>query len=311
LFITALSFILYPLTLFPPDNTMRTRTNMTMRLLSLLVSAFFAAGAVAGEVTHRQAAAAFAHLLETSNSKVSVSEESGVSVGEATAVTIAGTSYETAVKVWFQLTRNEAFVNPALHRWSPKEKFKVFVQSSVPVFFAIYQTYPDDRPPTRQIYPDKKYPKTFYAVPAGKIFEIPVAFETDNDLRKEIIQLTFARVDEPALGGTVVVTAPATPGTDAGTAGPSPNVPEPLANQTDPAPAREPTTTAPRGVLMQAKNVNVAMDHLSKFAVAVGSASTPSVSAASSTETSANRDDVALYVLGIGKTAQTQLTLNK
>jgi flavoprotein len=69
---------------------------------------------------------------------------------------------------------------------------------------------------------------------------------------------------------------------------------------------------------MQAKNVNAALDHLSKFTIAASTANTASatassvsVSATASAVTSANRDDVALYVLGIGKTAQTQLTLNK
>jgi hypothetical protein len=282
-----------------------------MRSLTLLVVACFSVGAVAAEVTHRQAAVAFEQLLETSNSKVSISEASGVSVGDATSVTIADTSYKTAVKVWFQLTKNGAFVNPGLHRWNPKEQFRVFVQSSVPVYFAMYQTYPDDRPPTKQICPDEKYPQTFYAVPAGKIHEIPVLFETDNDLRKEIIHLTFARVDEPALGGTVVVPAPATPGTNTGSASPSSNVPESLITRTDSAPPRETATAAPpRGVLMQAKNVNTAMDHLSKFTLAASTTGTASVTAAS-TVTSGNRDDVALYVLGVGKTAQTQLTLNK
>jgi hypothetical protein len=278
--------------------------------LFLITITIFAHTAVAGEVTHQQAAAAFAQLLETSNSKVSVSEASGVSVAESTAVTIADTSYETAVKVWFQLTKDGKFVNPTLHRWNPKERFRVFVQSSMPVYFAMYQTYPEDRPPTKQIYPDKRYPQTFYAVPAGNVFEIPVPFETDNDLRKETLQLSFARVDEPSLGGTVVVTATAAATRNNEI---SATAIAQLTTRTDPAPARSNTTEPPRGVLMRPANVSTTEGTL-KLNIADNASEAnrnASVHVSSSTVTSVNKDDVALYVLGVGKMAQMQLTLNK
>ncbi|MDR2641460.1 MAG: hypothetical protein LBC74_01565 [Planctomycetaceae bacterium] len=288
-----------------------------MRILSIIVVTLFAFPVFAEDISPTQAAEAFDRLLKMSNSKVSISEETAVAVGN--------TNYQTAVKVWFQLESNGEFVNPSLHRWNPKERFRVFVQTSVPAYFALYQNYPEDRPPTRQIYPDRKYPQTFPAVPAGSIFEVPVKFEMDNDLRKEIIILTFARIDDPHIGGSITVTATATASATAtantanttvgAAAGAAVTTTETLQTRTDAAPMRS-AASATGGVLMGARDVNQALDYLSSLSAKIGVAgvsatASASVYVTSTTVASINRDDVAVYVFGEGKIAQIQLTLNK
>ncbi|GHT46198.1 hypothetical protein FACS189454_06960 [Planctomycetales bacterium] len=168
-------------------------------------------------------------------------------------------------------------------------------------YFVLAQNYPEDRPPTRQIYPDKKYPKTFTAVPPGKSFELPVKFETDNDLRKETLVLTFARIDEPNVGESVTVTA-----TRETTASTTATVTETTSLQTrvDRAPAR-PEKEPAGGVLMSAKNVTQTLDYLNK------EIKTKTRIVETKETISGNKDDVAVIVLGEGKTAQFQLTLNK
>jgi hypothetical protein len=288
-----------------------------MRTFTIIFVTFLAAVAAADELNQQQAAEAFAKLLTAGQASYEktldgVANNAKVSIADEVRVTVGNTAYQTGMKVSFQLESNGKFVNPSLHRWNPKEKFKIYITAPVAGYFVLAQNYPEDRPPTRQIYPDKKYPKTFTAIPPGKTFELPVKFETDNDLRKETLVLTFARVDEPNVGESITVRETATRETSATRetatreTTQTPAVPETSSLQTraDRAPAR-PDKEPTGGVLMSAKNVTQTLDYLNK-------AVNTKTRIVESTETvSSNKDDVAVIVLGEGKTAQFQLTLNK
>jgi len=102
---------------------------------------------------------------------------------------------QLGIRIWFQLDKDKKYVNPVKHRWSPKERFHIFVEAAVPVQIHLFQNYPDDRPPSKVVYPDEKYPETFATVLPGKPYELPVLFEMDDDLRKEIVSMVVARAD--------------------------------------------------------------------------------------------------------------------
>ncbi|MDR2756554.1 MAG: hypothetical protein LBC20_12685 [Planctomycetaceae bacterium] len=277
------------------------------RIVTLFVT--LAAVAVADEITQQQANEAFQRLLKVGQQSYEqsldgVASGAKVRIADEVSVTVDGTSYQTGMKVYFQLA-NGNFVNPSLHRWNPQEKFKIFVVAPVAGYFVLIQNYPEDRPPTRQVYPDTKYPATFTVIPPGKLFELPVKFETDKDLRKETLVLTFARIDEPAIGESVAVTATReTTATVTETTTATITETETLQARVDRAPAR-PQNTLTGGVLMRPKNVTQTIDYLNKESNSKIRIVEPE------TAESNNRDDVAVIVLGEGKTAQFQLTLNK
>ncbi|GHT46996.1 hypothetical protein FACS189454_08980 [Planctomycetales bacterium] len=103
-----------------------------MRTLTIIFVTLFAAVAAADELNQQQAAEAFEKLLAAgqasyeksldgtaSGAKVSIADEARVNVG--------GTTYLTGMKVYFKLESSGKFVNPSLHHWSPKEKFKIYI----------------------------------------------------------------------------------------------------------------------------------------------------------------------------------------
>lgn len=98
------------------------------------------------------------------------------------------------VRVWFELTDGTMF-NPNKRKWSNKEQFYIHIQTSVPIYVSLYQNYPDSRPASRQIYPDKKYPEGFKVLQPGQSTRLPVLFETDDDLRTEIMSIVVVRAD--------------------------------------------------------------------------------------------------------------------
>ncbi len=98
------------------------------------------------------------------------------------------------IRVWFELTDGTMF-NPNKRKWTNKEQFYIHVQTSVPVYVSLYQNYPDSRPASRQIYPDKKYPEGFKVLQPGQGTRLPVLFETDDDMRTEIMSIVVVRAD--------------------------------------------------------------------------------------------------------------------
>lgn len=106
--------------------------------------------------------------------------------------------YQMGVAVWFELSPSGQFVNPVKHRWDPLERFYVWINPAVPVTISLHQNYPEDRPPSRQVYPDVRYPATFQTFMPGP-HRLPVLFEMDDDLRNEIMSMVVVRADNPAL----------------------------------------------------------------------------------------------------------------
>lgn len=102
--------------------------------------------------------------------------------------------YQCGIAVWFQL-ENGRYVNPVKHRWDPEERFHIWIEPAVPVTISLHQNYPEDRPPSRQVYPDAEFPKTFMSFPAGRSSKLPVRFKMDDDLRNEIMSMVVVRTD--------------------------------------------------------------------------------------------------------------------
>lgn len=109
-----------------------------------------------------------------------------------------GRNVGSAIRIWAEVLSGPdkgKLVNLQRYKWSPKQEFRLHVQSAYPLSLAVFQSFPEDRPPTRQIVPVESVPETFSTIPAGTDFAVPYKFVTDNDLRKEMIQLVFVRAD--------------------------------------------------------------------------------------------------------------------
>lgn len=106
--------------------------------------------------------------------------------------------YQCGIAVWFQLS-DGSYVNPTKHRWNPGEKFYVWIEPAVPVSVSLHQNYPEDRPPSRQVYPDARHPETFKDFAAGSKHKLPVRFKMDDDLRDEIMSMVVVRCDSNTL----------------------------------------------------------------------------------------------------------------
>ncbi len=143
-------------------------------------------------------------------------EISVVTRAEIQAVIVAAQPVRLGLKICGQLldaAGNPAqFVNLTKHKWQRKERFWLWVESAVPVQLAVFQNYPEGRPPSRQISPDEAYPTTFGTLLPGKPVRFPVLFQMDDDLRDEIISFVVLRADAQALpinGAVVQATATA------------------------------------------------------------------------------------------------------
>ncbi|MDR3182721.1 MAG: DUF4384 domain-containing protein [Planctomycetaceae bacterium] len=268
----------------------------------------------AEELTRKQVEETFQKLLDSGRTAYDASlnkTEDGakVSISDSVATAAVGTECRTGVKIWFQLAKDGSFVNPTLHRWDPGERFKIFILTPVPAYVALFQNYAEDRPASRQIYPDKEHPETFCAVPPGKPFALPVNFKMDDDMRSEILSLVISRVDEPRIGGTTIVQATATAaGSGTVTASATASVRQNIAERTDPVTLTQ--TTVTRGVLMSPVDRSKANDFLTEQNTGK-EASKVSICSVSGVGESRSIDDVSVYVLGTGRTAQFQMTLSK
>lgn len=114
-------------------------------------------------------------------------------------VTIPGpdrTDVSMAVKLWGEIAEGRdkgRYVNLQKYKWQRSQKFRLHVSSAFPVSMGVFQTYPEDRPPTKQVSPTRSVPSTFSIIPAAADYSLPFFFKTDDDLRDEIIQFTFVR----------------------------------------------------------------------------------------------------------------------
>ncbi len=196
--------------------------------------------------------------------------------------------FQCGIAVWFQL-ENGKYVNPTLHRWSPKEKFHVWIEPAVPVSISLHQNYPEDRPASRQVYPDSRYPETFRDFAAGERAKLPVAFVMDNDLRDEIMSMVVVRCDSGSLPIHSSGSSTAS-GNNAGTSGPGGTF-----RMTEQLQTRFNDESNSKGTI-NGKN--------SRFII-VGP------DQGNCPEISANPDDVQFFMFGDGYHHQFQLTLKK
>jgi hypothetical protein len=266
--------------------------------IGLFLSAIlFAAAAVQAEPSRKNAADAFDKMLE--KGKIANTAAAKGTSKFAIAAQCGNTQVESGVKVWFELA-DGTLVDPAKHKWQRKEKFKIWFVSAVPVLVGLYQNYPHDQLKSRQVFPDKKFPRTFNVVPAGRPQMLPVEFITDNDLEDELMSMVLVRADADT--SMLVETAE----------------PEVLLVHQEhesisiSAERTETTVAVIPGTMkgfeaMQKANDNInAMDDTkrasSKFAI---------VSCAGVKPRSRTPDEVATIVLGVGPVTQVQFKLHK
>ncbi|GHT31710.1 hypothetical protein FACS1894214_3250 [Planctomycetales bacterium] len=284
----------------------------TILLFAAVISAFAVCGVLFAEekVPSRQVALdTFNTLLakgEIANqdipslSKFSAGGSLPSSKFRAVATVCENRPVKSAVKIWFEL-EDGTFVEPTLHRWNPKEKFTIHFVSAVPVLVALYQNYPHDDLKSRQVMPDKRFPASFNAVPAGVDYKFPVLFEMDKNLEDEIMSLCLVRADaSPAEIITVSATARAEVSTTAGAG----------FSATAQAEATLIETSA------QTTEVTVTKGSERGFA-AIGQAAQSSKFRAVGTVVCSQRasgrtaDDVAVVILGEGPVTQQRFTLHK
>ncbi|MFH5806456.1 hypothetical protein [Alienimonas sp. DA493] len=127
-------------------------------------------------------------------------------------LTTGGPPYQMAAKVMFELLgpdgRPTGFVNPVRHRWQPGERFRMYVESSVPVYVHLFQDYPNTGRPSRPVYPDDRSAASFAPLPPGRLVQLPVDFVMDPDPADETMAVLLVRADHP--------TYPLNPGANAG-----------------------------------------------------------------------------------------------
>lgn len=100
-----------------------------------------------------------------------------------------------AISVWCQLEKTKRYVDPAKHVWTPKERFRLWLKTAVPVQIFIYQNFPSDRRQSQLVFPQPKHPESYSTILPGESFMLPVLFEMDDDLDEEFISVVFARPD--------------------------------------------------------------------------------------------------------------------
>ena len=250
----------------------------------------------------------FEQLLQNTDEGLSKSADTGEKFAIAP-VTVASNTYNLGIKVWFSLDDGTVF-NPIKRKMAPSERFHVHIQSAVPVFVSLFQNYPESRPESRQVYPDKDHPETLKVVQANVPTKLPVAFIMDDDTRDEIMAMVVVRADDPKIQTTlgtqptvVTTTTTITSGTTAPAAAASTatNTAAPASNVTVVAQATS-------GTLGTMKSINDELadkrmgENAAKFNIA-----SPTVAATTSTVP----NDVAFYMLGTGYAGQWQLTLKK
>ncbi|MDO4551746.1 MAG: hypothetical protein Q4C96_10910 [Planctomycetia bacterium] len=229
-----------------------------------------------------------------------------------TQTTVTSTPSKLGIKVWFELT-DGTLVNPTKREWKPREKFYIHIQSAVPVYVGLYQNYPESRPTSRQIYPDKKYPESFKAIQPGQATKLPVLFEMDDDMRDEIMSMVVVRSDWEGIqngltaqatasvtntNGTAQVTAQVT-ATGAGT----------IKSINDAVVTKKEITKDTVKENAEGVSEKEAENITKSINEAAGGAKFQIVGSEVATSTQAN--DVCFYMFGTGSIGQWQLTIKK
>ncbi len=216
------------------------------------------------------------------------------------------------VKVWFELS-DGTLVNPTKRKWSPKERFYIHVQSAVPVYVALFQNYPESRPTTRQVYPDKGFPDSFKALQAGQETKLPVLFEMDDDTRDEIVSMVVVRADWEGIQSGLTAQATASVTTSNGSAQVTAQVTEKGVGAMKCV--NERMTTKKDILKDDVKLLSVDVDDEKAEALcktvneAAPNAKFRIVGSSEASSTQAN--DVCFYMFGAGNVAQWQLTISK
>ena len=208
------------------------------------------------------------------------------SVAVATTSDTATTPCNLGVKVWFSLENGTCF-NPVKRKMGVKEKFYVHIQSAVPVYVSLFQNYPESRPESKQVYPDKQYADSFKVIQAGVATRLPVVFEMDDDTRDEIMSMVVVRADAPNIQSTLSTQATSSVTTN---------------NGTTTVTAQASASTAGT---MKSLNDQVVKgeEKETKFSISGPAANAAAISTVP--------NDVAFFMLGAGYAGQWQLTLKK
>lgn len=132
---------------------------------------------------------------------------------------------QLGVKIWAQLidqAGNEGpFVNLTKYKWSPNQRFYLWLETAVPIQMAFFQNYPEGILPSRQITPDERFPETFGTIMPGRPHRFPVLLAMDDNLINEQVSIVVVRADCNALpvnGGPVAVATATATATGNGTA---------------------------------------------------------------------------------------------
>ncbi len=100
---------------------------------------------------------------------------------------------QIAVKIWFTDERGRPY-NPELHKFGVREPFHIWVESNFDVQFALFQNYPEDRPATKQVYPNPQDPRSNSILRGRTPVKVPGVFYMDRDLRNEIVSIVVSKV---------------------------------------------------------------------------------------------------------------------
>ena len=126
-----------------------------------------------------------------------------------------GPPLRLGVKVWAQLINPAGqpgpYVNLEKYPWHRMERFYLWLETAVPLQLALFQNYPEGRPPSRQISPNLAFPQTFATIMPGVPYRFPVMLAMDDDLRDELLSIVVVRADAQVLpiNGAPPITAPA------------------------------------------------------------------------------------------------------
>lgn len=224
--------------------------------------------------------------------------------------TITTEQTKMAIKVWFTDEMGNVY-HPAKHRFNPKEKFDIWVETSCPIYIALFQNYLEDRPTTKTVYPKENYVNTYKPIPAGVAFKLPVMFAMDDDMRTEIMSIVAARADFNVTAVNNVVVPP-TQSITSTVIGDNNNVVNTIVNASDSAfntPVTQ-ETTGDATVIKSLKNFNLYTHMARKSSVKFDICSGNSI-VDTSGKTVEHSDEVCLILFGSSKLAQYQLTLYK
>ena len=105
-------------------------------------------------------------------------------------------------------------VNMKLHKWQAEEYFYLYFESATPILVSLHQLYPETGHPmageTRLVLPDKEFPKSLEAIPAGTAVRMPILMQMDRTLVDEAmgVSIQCLNIGNAAPTGNATLDAP-------------------------------------------------------------------------------------------------------